>query len=265
MLELRKGAETSADEVAVAYNDGKIHLLLAASGSVATIKLPLIVKALEHHANLSIRIVLTSSAAQFFNGEADEQPSLSALSKLPKVDAVYMDEDEQAESWVRGAGILHINLRKWAHMLVIAPLSANSLAKITNGICDSLLTNLVRAWDTSGLVDGGKKKRILVFPAMNAAMWLQPITAKQIRILEEDWGVHEGAEEKSEGWFEVFRPIEVRETALIHTLLLLTLTQCSPLIIFIEITGLRGRRCWWHARMGGGRDHYPIKARPQLK
>jgi phosphopantothenoylcysteine decarboxylase len=74
------------------------------------------------------------------------------------------------ESWTRGAGILHINLRKWAHILVVAPLSANTLAKIVNGICDSLLTNVIRAWDTTGLVDGGVKKRILVAPAMNAAM-----------------------------------------------------------------------------------------------
>jgi len=179
--------------------------------------LPLIISALQHHRNLAIRVILTRSAAHFLNGQSPEQPSIATLASLPSVEAVYQDEDEMAESWVRAAGILHINLRKWAHILVVAPLSANTLAKIVNGICDSLLTNLIRAWDTSGIIDG-KRKRIVVFPAMNAAMWMQPITAKQIRVLEEDWGIHVDDEDvkkqdepASQGWFEVFRPIEVRE------------------------------------------------------
>jgi hypothetical protein len=41
----------------------------------------------------------------------------------------------------------HIDLRKWADLLVIAPLSANSLAKMAQGLCDNCLTSVVRAWD----------------------------------------------------------------------------------------------------------------------
>lgn len=196
---------TPADAVASATNDGKKHLLLAASGSVATIKLPSILRALQKHENLSIRVILTKSAAQFFNGQSAEQPSLTSLMSDPAVDAVYQDEDEMVESWTRGSGILHINLRKWAHTLVIAPLSANTLAKIVNGMSDSLLTSVVRAWDTSGLVDGVRRREIVVAPAMNAAMWLHPVTAAQIRVLEEEWGVGQAGD----GWFEVLRPTEV--------------------------------------------------------
>ncbi|OKL62757.1 hypothetical protein UA08_01448 [Talaromyces atroroseus] len=184
------------------------------SGSVATIKLPLIISALQQkHSNLSIRVILTKSAALFLNGRSAEQPTIEHIASLPAVDAVYQDEDEMTESWTRGAGILHINLRKWAHILVVAPLSANTLAKIVNGICDSLLTNVIRAWDTTGLVDGGVKKRILVAPAMNAAMWLQPITRKQILVLEDEWGVQVTGDQKNvveQGWFEVLNPIEVQ-------------------------------------------------------
>lgn len=43
--------------------------------------------------------------------------------------------------------MLHIELRRWADALVIAPLSANSLAKLAGGLCDNLLTCIVRAWD----------------------------------------------------------------------------------------------------------------------
>lgn len=198
-----------ADAVAAVIDDGRTHLLLAASGSVATIKLPLMISALRHHTNLSIRVILTKSASYFLQGQSVEQPTIASIAELPNVDAVYQDEDEMTESWVRGAGILHINLRKWAHILVIAPLSANTLAKIVNGISDNLLTNVVRAWDTSGLVDGGARKSILVAPAMNAAMWLQPITKKQILVLEKEWGVESDAGNfEQQGWFEVLKPIE---------------------------------------------------------
>ncbi len=94
-------------------------------------------------------------------------------------------------------------------MLVICPVSANLLAKITHGLCDDLLTNTVRAWDADGSIDGvvrGQKKRIIVAPAMNTAMWTHPITTRQVRILEEEWGVRE--DENAPGWFEVIRPQE---------------------------------------------------------
>lgn len=107
-------------------------------------------------------------------------------------------------------------------MLVIAPLSADSLAKIVNGSSDGLLMNVVRAWDTTGLineVDGkGRKKRVLVAPAMNTTMWRHPITGRQIRVLEEEWGStgedeHGGDDEEGQvglgnGWITVLGPME---------------------------------------------------------
>ncbi|CEJ56432.1 hypothetical protein PMG11_02639 [Penicillium brasilianum] len=204
----RASSIAPADAVAAAINDGKKHLLLAASGSVATIKLPNIIFALSKHQNLSIRVILTSSAAHFLNGQSQEQPTIESLASLPNIDGIYQDKDEMGESWIRGAGILHINLRKWAHILVIAPLSANTLAKIVHGMSNNLLTDTIRAWDTSGQLEG-MKKRIVVFPAMNVAMWLHPVTTQQIRVLEEDWGVKDNGYDGQDnpGWFEVFRPI----------------------------------------------------------
>lgn len=186
-------------------HDGKHHILLAATGSVATIKLPLIAYDLAKHPNVSIRIVVTPSAAQFLQSQAAEQPSLASLLDLPGVDGIYQDPDEWAKPWVRGDKILHIELRRWAHLLLISPLSANSLSKIVNGMSDGLLMNVVRAWDTTGLVDG-RKKRIFVAPAMNTVMWRHPITRKQIKVLEADWGAGEDGE--GEGWITVLRPME---------------------------------------------------------
>ncbi|KAE8454098.1 hypothetical protein EG329_007876 [Mollisiaceae sp. DMI_Dod_QoI] len=224
-------------------NDGKAHLLLAASGSVATIKIPAILKALSHHPNLSIIVLLTKSATSFLQGQSAEQPHFAHFHRIPNVQAVYLDEEEWIRPWKRGAGILHIELRRWADVLVVAPLSANTLAKVVGGFADNLLLSVIRAWDTTGIIDplrlphstmsqsaasegtaadggngevvvGGegsalpkRKKRILVAPAMNTAMWRHPITMKQIKVLEDEWGV-EGEQSEGEGWFEVLRPME---------------------------------------------------------
>ena len=201
-------------------NDGRHHLLLAASGSVATIKIPNILHALSHHSNLSIRLVLTQSASTFLAGQSAEQPHIEILRRIKNVEGVYLDEEEWHHPWKRGNGILHIELRRWAHMLVIAPLSANTLAKITGGFSDNLLTSVVRAWDPTGQLEESSqesglprlKKRIIVAPAMNTVMWRHPITKSQIKVLEKDWGVRDESldlhEEENDGWFEVLRPQE---------------------------------------------------------
>lgn len=190
---------TSTESLEQARNDGKRHLLLAASGSVATIKLVQIINGLSHQDNLSIRLIMTSSAMQFLGGQSHEQPSVLEVAKLPNVDALYTDSSEWAHPWKRGAPVLHISLRRWADVLVVAPLSANTMAKMVNGLCDNLLTSVIRAWDVTGAVDGVKKK-IIVAPAMNTAMWRHPITAKAMHTLTEEWG-------GDDGWVEVLQPI----------------------------------------------------------
>ena len=185
-------------------NDNKKHLLLASSGSVATIKLPDIVKELSRYNDLSIRIVLTKAAEAFLAGQSATQPVLESLYGFKNVDGIYRDEDEWDKPWVRGGSILHIELRRWADILVIAPLSANSLAKMTAGIADSLLLSVVRAWDTTGEIEGSRKKRIILAPAMNTAMWRHPVTKKQIRVLEEEWAI----DDKRNGWIELLQPVE---------------------------------------------------------
>eukprot|EP00882_Tetradesmus_deserticola_P031716 GHRQ01035878.1.p1 GENE.GHRQ01035878.1~~GHRQ01035878.1.p1 ORF type:complete len:167 (-),score=6.84 GHRQ01035878.1:971-1471(-) len=57
------------------------------------------------------------------------------------------DEAEWHEWSKVGDPVMHIELRRWADVLIIAPLSANSLAKLANGMCDNLVTCIARAWD----------------------------------------------------------------------------------------------------------------------
>ncbi|KAK3622264.1 hypothetical protein LTR56_022312 [Elasticomyces elasticus] len=203
--------DTSPLKASYHINDGKHHLLLAATGSVATIKIPNIVQALSKYDNLSIRVLLTESAAEFLQGQADEQPTLAQILAVKNVEAIYRDADEWRKPWVRGDSILHIELRRWADLMVIAPLSANSLAKVSLGMSDNLVSSVVRAWDATGIIDQarpgvplpyGGRKGIIVAPAMNTAMWHHPVTAEHMRRLTTDWSVENG------GWFEVLRPIE---------------------------------------------------------
>ena len=75
----------------------------------------------------------------------------------------------------RGDPVLHIELRKWADVLLIAPLDANTLAKLAHGLCDNLLTCIVRAWDG--------RKPLIVAPAMNTLMYEHPFTQQHLNIL----------------------------------------------------------------------------------
>lgn len=176
-------------------DDGKFHILLAATGLVATIKIPQIIDKLfqiygPHR--ILIQLVVTKSAAHFLKG-----------AKLHLEVKIWRDEDEWA-NFAEGKTtvalsllapalkkpknpfekmILHNELRRWADILVIAPLLANSLAKIANGVCDNLLTLIVRLWGpvtTSTSV----KKPIMVAPAMNTFMYTHPITSKQVSTIQ---------------------------------------------------------------------------------
>ena len=91
----------------------------------------------------------------------------------------FYDEDEWA-IYRKDNTVLHIDLIKWADAFVIAPLSANTLAKMANGICDNLLTCCARAWNF--------EKPFIVAPSMNDRMYSHPITNKHLDTLRE-WGI----------------------------------------------------------------------------
>uniref|UniRef100_A0A8C7REH5 Phosphopantothenoylcysteine decarboxylase n=1 Tax=Oncorhynchus mykiss TaxID=8022 RepID=A0A8C7REH5_ONCMY len=143
---------------------GKFRVLVGVTGSVAALKVPLLVSQLLELPGVDVRVVTTEHAKHFYN------PADVAV-------RVYSDTHEW-ELWSqRSDPVLHIELRRWADLLVIAPLDANTLGKIASGICDNLLTCVVRAWDTS--------RPLLFCPAMNTAMWHHPITSRQVDSLKE--------------------------------------------------------------------------------
>ncbi|KAI7958581.1 hypothetical protein MJO29_006798 [Puccinia striiformis f. sp. tritici] len=113
---------------------GNLHVLIGSSGSVAAIKLPLIVKELSQYERLEVQVVTTRAALHFF------QPSqlVNAEGKPVKV----WTDDQEWKSWSKISDpIVHIELRRWADVIVVCPCSANTLAKISNGLCDNLLAS----------------------------------------------------------------------------------------------------------------------------
>jgi phosphopantothenoylcysteine decarboxylase len=144
------------------------RVLLCVTGSVATIKAAELVTGLVA-AGASVRMVASQGACHFLNTipqTAAEQPALLQCAGV----SVYTDADEWSSWQGRGDPVLHITLRRWADILLIAPLSANTMAKLAHGMADNLVTCVARAWD--------QRRPVLVAPAMNTAMWEHPHTAK---------------------------------------------------------------------------------------
>ncbi|KAG2199456.1 hypothetical protein INT47_011568 [Mucor saturninus] len=145
------------------------NILIGATGSVAAIKVPLLVSLLKQTPNVNVKVVLTESAYFFIKDEIIDCD-------------VYREKDEWS-TWDKVSDpILHIELRNWADIVVIAPLDANTLGKIANGLCDNLLTCVLRAWDI--------KKPVVVCPAMNTSMWHHPLTSRHMDVLRDVLGYH---------------------------------------------------------------------------
>lgn len=99
---------------------------------------------------------------------------------------LYLDADDEWKGWNKlGDPVLHIDLRDWADLLLIAPISAHTLAKLANGLCDDTLSCVVRAWDFGHGMRPGKP--LLLAPAMNTAMWQHPLTQPQLRTIKGFW------------------------------------------------------------------------------
>jgi phosphopantothenoylcysteine decarboxylase / phosphopantothenate---cysteine ligase len=127
------------------------HVLIGISGGIAAYKVCEVVSSMAKR-GIEVRVILTKSAAEFVT-----PLTFATLSRQP----AYTD----ADFWQPSNGRpLHIELAEWADIFLLAPVTANTLAKLAYGFADNLLTNTVLASTCP----------ILFAPAMNTTMWLQP-------------------------------------------------------------------------------------------
>lgn len=146
------------------------NILLGVTGSVAAVRTPALAQALRS-AGYAVKVVATDASLYFFDAT--------------EVGEVVTDADEwpgrgDGGRYRRGDAVPHIGLRRWADVFAVAPLDANTLAKLACGLSDNCLTCVWRAWEPG--------RPVTLAPAMNTLMWEHPFTGRHLRVLAADAG-----------------------------------------------------------------------------
>ena len=153
-----------------------MNILLGVTGSVAACLTPKMIVALKEFGE--VRVVSTDKGVlmspRHWGGPIGRIPDKIPADLIGEV--VLTDDMEWGERpWHKGDLVMHIELKNWADILVVAPCSANTLAKMANGLADNMLSCIVRAWPVH--------KPLFVAPSMNTDMWFNPVTDEHIRKL----------------------------------------------------------------------------------
>ena len=148
------------------------NILVGITGSIAAYKAAQLVSNLKNN-GAHVKVIMTKASTSFIT-----ERTLESISK----NKVLIDESETEESY------LHLDISKWADIILIAPCTANSLNKITNGLGDDLLSTTCLAF----------KGKVFIAPAMNPNMWnnsilqdnLKNISHDKFEIIGPDYGNH---------------------------------------------------------------------------
>lgn len=137
------------------------RILLGITGSVGAYKTPSLVRLLQKD-GWEVRVVLSEAASHFVS-----PLSLKAINN----NEVYLKDSPEDENQ---NSLLHIELARWADIILLAPASANTIAKIRCGLGDNLLTSLLLA----------NNKPLFIAPSMNKMMWENASTQENVRELK---------------------------------------------------------------------------------
>lgn len=136
-----------------------MNILLGISGGIAAYKGPDLVRRLRKRGH-SVRCVLTANGAKLV---------------APAALAAVADEPVYHEAFPIDGQIRHIDLARWAACCLVAPASANLLARVALGLADDLLTTLILALEP--------EKPLWLAPAMNTVMWRKPVVQEHVAVL----------------------------------------------------------------------------------
>lgn len=142
------------------------HLLVAVSGGIAAYKVCTLVSHAAQ-AGASVRVVMTESATRFVT-----PLTFQSLSGQPVLTSTW-ERDDRPDSQ-------HVGLARWADLFVLAPASANTIARIAHGLCDNLVTLTAAALP--------RDTPAYFAPAMNADMWANPVVQANCRTLSQTLG-----------------------------------------------------------------------------
>ena len=148
------------------------NILVGITGSIAAFKAAQLVSNLKNN-GANVKVIMTKASTSFIT-----ERTLESISN----NKVLVDESETEESF------LHLEVAKWADIILVAPCTANSLNKITKGLGDDLLSTACLAF----------KRKIFIAPAMNPDMWnntivqdnLKNISLDKFEIIGPDYGSH---------------------------------------------------------------------------
>lgn len=152
------------------------RVIVALAGGIACYKTATLVSRLVQRGAL-VRVLMTEAATRFVAPLTFQ--SLSGQTVLTSV----WDADDRPDSQ-------HIGLARWAELMVIAPATANTIGKLAAGLSDDVVTL------TAGALPAATP--LLLAPAMNADMWANPITQRNLATLRDLRGIHTVGPE--EGW-----------------------------------------------------------------
>jgi phosphopantothenoylcysteine decarboxylase/phosphopantothenate--cysteine ligase len=135
------------------------HIVLGVTGSIAAYKAVEVVSGLVKQGN-RVTVIMTSTAQKFVN-----PMTFQSISKNRVITDLFVDNENYDPN--------HVSLAEYADLLVIAPATANFIGKVASGIADDALTCTVMAARTP----------VIVAPAMNDSMYLNPIVQENIKRL----------------------------------------------------------------------------------
>jgi phosphopantothenoylcysteine synthetase/decarboxylase len=146
-----------------AYTTGVANVLVGVTGGIAAYKAPGVIRRLRE-ADHEVRVVATEAAFRFIPEE-----TLSIVAGA----GVHTDETW----WERSGKVEHVSLARWSDLVLVAPATADAMARVAVGFGDDLLSATILA--------GAKK--VLWAPAMNPEMWGSPATRRNVETLK-GWG-----------------------------------------------------------------------------
>jgi len=141
---------------------------VALTGGIACYKTATLVSTLAQ-AGADIRVLMTEAATKFVG-----PLTFQSLSGKPVIDSIWQAEDRPDAQ--------HVGLARWAELLIIAPATADIIAKLAAGLCDDVVSLTATALP--------RTTPVLIAPAMNAQMWENPITQRNIDTVKQAMGYH---------------------------------------------------------------------------